>query len=211
MSDTASGRGMYSPRLAARIGRIKYQSFQAWAKANLIHAEKKPIGDRKTESIYSFYDLLLIRLIVRLKAEGARPREIRAALDTIDMLYEREPHAWRKVILMFSKEANVIVVVTPDKPDWNPLAASRGPQKLAVVFFPDLTKELQDELAPPDKFPHVEIDPEILGGVPVIKGTRISTRAVATCAVEDVRKAYPKLTEEQIKNAQDYEKFLTAA
>jgi uncharacterized protein (DUF433 family) len=98
----------------------------------------------------------------------------------------------------------------PDKPEGNPVAAARGPQKMAVVFFPDLINELKEELLPADRFPYIEIDPEVPGGAPVIKGTRIATRAVASIreSGENPKEAYPDLNDRQIANAEAYEEFL---
>lgn len=210
MADNGFGVGLYSPRVAAKVARIKYQSFQAWAKANLIHAAQKPIGRTRAESIYSFYDLLLIRLIVRLKQQGAKPRHIKTALDTIELMSNGEPHAWLQATILYDIEAHVIVVFLPNRQDWNPTAASKGTQKMAIVFFPELVRELKDQLVPQDLFRHIEIDPEVLGGAPVIKGTRISTRAVVSVIESGAspRKAYPSLTDEQIADADAYEKFL---
>ena len=84
---------------------------------------------------------------------------------------------------------------------------------MEVVFFPELIQELKDGLVPPSQFPYVEVDNEVLGGMPVIKGTRISTRAVASVKESggDPREAYPDLTREQVENAEAYEEFLVAA
>lgn len=210
MADNGFGVGLYSPRVAAKVARIKYQSFQAWAKANLIHAAQKPIGRTRAESIYSFYDLLLIRLIVRLKKQGARPKQVKAALHTIELMSSGEPNAWLQATILYDVEARVVAAILPNRPDWNPIAASKGPQKMAVIFFPELIRELKDELVPQDRFPHIEIDPEVLGGAPVIRGTRISTRAVVSVIESgaEPRRAYPSLTDEQVIDAEAYEKFL---
>ncbi|MHB1416440.1 MAG: DUF433 domain-containing protein [Chloroflexota bacterium] len=210
MGDEGSGPGFYSPRMAARVARVRYQSFQAWAKANLLHAKKIVIGDR-SENIYTFRDLLLIRLIVRLRAAGARPKAIKVALETIALMSDGDRDAWMRATMVVN--AGVVVAFLPDKPEWNPIAASRGPQKLAAVFFPELIQQLRDELVPPDRFPYVEINPNILGGAPVIRGTRISTQAIISVRESgvDPREAYPDLTEEQIENAEAYEEFLGAA
>jgi uncharacterized protein (DUF433 family) len=84
---------------------------------------------------------------------------------------------------------------------------------MAVVFFPDLIEELKAELVPPELSAYIEVNPEILGGAPVVKGTRISTRAVVSVkeSGEDPHEAYSELTEEQIKNAEAYEEFPAAA
>ena len=212
MATVGFGVGLYSPRVAARVARIKYQNFQAWAKASLLHGKKFPIGKRG-ESTYTYHDLLLIRLIVRLKEQGARPKQIKVALDTIEVVSDGDPNAWLRATILFHIESHVVAAVLAEKREWNPLAASRGSQKMAVIFFPELIQQLRDELVPPDQFPRVEVDPEVLGGAPVIKGTRISTRAIVSVkeSGQDPREAYPSLTDDDVSNAQSYEEFLKAA
>ncbi len=206
------GVGLYSPKVAARVARIKYQSFQAWAKAGLLRGTRIPIGKRG-ESTYTYYDLLLIRLIVRLKEQGTRPKQIKTALNTIELVSGGDPSAWLKAIILFDLESRVVVAVLPEDREWNPIAASKGPQKMAVIFFPELIQQLRDELVPPDQFPRVEVDPEVLGGAPVVKGTRISTRAIVSVkeSGQDPREAYPNLSEDDVLNAEAYEEFLKAA
>jgi len=210
MAGNGFGVGLYSPKVAARVARIRYRSFQAWAKANLVHGSHKPVGRAKTECIYSFNDLLLIRLIVRLKAQGAKPKQIKTALNTVELASNAEPHAWLQSTILYDAGAQVVVAILPGTPKWNPVAASKGPQTMAVIFFPELVKELKDELVPQARFPHIEIDPEVLGGAPVIKGTRISTRAIVSVIESGAkpRQAYPNLTDKQVTDAQAYEMFL---
>lgn len=200
-------KGIYPPKIAAKVARIRYQNFQAWAKANLLHPTFQIQWDKKTESIYSYYDLLLIRLIKRLRDKGFRTKVIKATLDTISTMSEGDPLAWTRSTIIVN--ANMIVVYLSDKPEWNPVAASRGPQKLEVIFFPELIVELGKELIP-DRFRYIEINPTILGGAPVIKGTRIATSIVYNLSKEtiDIKEAYPQLKQDQIEEAISYEEFL---
>lgn len=207
---TEFGVGLYSPKVAARIARVKPQQFQAWARGNLVHGERFKFG-KKTERVYSYNDLLLIRLIVRLRDKGLRYQKINKALDTIRLMSGGDPKAWLKATIYV--DANLIVALLADRHEWNPMAVSQGPHKMAVVFFPELVKELETELVPPARFPHVEVNPEVLGGAPVVKGTRIPTRAIALVkeSGEDPRVAYPSLTKDQVEEAVAYERFLQAA
>ena len=210
---TRPAAGMYSARMASRIARVRPQNFQAWIKANLLRPHRASIGNQY-ENIYSYDDLLLIRLIVRLKEEGAAPKAIRVALDTIAYMNDGDRSGWKRARLLVSD--GFVMAVLPDSPrsEWNPVAASEGPQKIAEVFFPELIEELRNELVPSDKFKHIEIDPEILGGAPVIRGTRISTRAVMSVLESggNPREAYPSLSDEQIAEVEDYEtSYLQAA
>ena len=207
--DTALG--MYSARIAARVARVRPQTFQAWIKADLIRPQKFASGKR-SENTYTYDDLLLMRLIVRLKEQGAKTKSIRAALDTVEYMCEGNRTAWKQVEMSVSSD--LVVVIIPGVPDWNPIAASEGPQKIATVFFPELIAELENELVPPDRFKYIEVDPEVLGGAPTVKGTRISTRAVMSAVESEVdpKEVYPSLTDEQIQEVKDYEQsFLQVA
>jgi uncharacterized protein (DUF433 family) len=211
MMDSAAshfGRGLYSPKVASHIAKIKYQNFQAWSKANLLHPIFKISKGKRLENVYTYYDLLLIRLIKRLRDRKFSTKTIKTALDAIYALSGKDPYAWaRSTIVVYNK---IIVVKIPDKPDW-PIAASKGTQKVEVVYFPELIEELENELVPP-QFQYVEVDPNIMGGTPVIRGTRIPTKIIHELVQENVNpsEAYPDLTEDQIKNANDYEEFLVA-
>lgn len=203
------GTGLYSPRVAARVAKIRYQNFQAWAKANLVHPAFQIQIGRRAEGVYSYYDLLLIRLIRRLREKGFSTKTIRKALDVISSMSGGDPYAWTKATICV--DVDLIVALLAGRPEWCPVAASKGPQKMEVVFFPELIEELKRELVP-ERFRYVEIDPEVLGGSPVVRGTRIPTSVVRLIEEEgeDPKEAYPDLTDEQINDARAYEAFLVA-
>ena len=55
-------------------------------------------------------------------------------------------------------------------------------------------------------FPHIGANPEILGGKPCIKGTRISVEFIleliaSGASVQDILKAYPHLSKEGVQQA----------
>jgi len=208
MEQNHFGQGLYSPNIAAHIAQIRYQNFQAWAKANLLHPIFKIRKGTRLENIYTYYDLLLIRLIKRLRDRNFSTKTIRGALDAIYMLTGNDPYGWTKCTIVVSDR--VIAVRVPDKPEW-PIAANRGTQKMEVIFFPELIEELEKELIPPH-FRYVEINPEILGGTPVIRGTRIPTNIIRDMIEEKVNPldAYPDLTKEQVEDANKYEEYLVA-
>ena len=59
----------------------------------------------------------------------------------------------------------------------------------------------------------IEVNPEIAGGKPVIKGTRITVKLILELlangwSIEDIKEEYD-LTEEQIKAAIKYAEYLT--
>ena len=201
---------MYSAKIAARVARVRPQTFQAWQKANLLRPTKSSHGGR-VENTYTYDDLLLMRVIVRLTEQGIKPKAIRTALDTIEQVSSGDRRAWKLVSIYVHQ--GIIVVVFPNNEFWNPVAASKGPQKMAAVFFPELMEELKRELVP-DRFRHIDLDPEVLGGAPTVKGTRISTSAIASVLESglDPKAVYPSLNDDQIREVDDYERsFLRAA
>ena len=201
---------MYSAKTAARVARVRPQTFQAWQKANLLRPTKFDYGGR-VENTYTYDDLLLMRVIVRLKEQGIKPKAIRTALETIEQMSDGNRLA-RKLVSMYVHQG-LIVVVLPNNELWNPVAAPKGPQKMAAVFFPELMEELKRELVP-ERFRHIDLDPEVLGGAPTVKGTRISTLAVASVLESgiDPKVVYPSLNDDQIREVDDYERlFLRAA
>ncbi len=206
-------RGMYSARMAARVARIPSQRFQAWMKSKLLRPYRFEYGKR-VENTYTYDDLLLIRLIARLQDQGATAKSIRVALDTIEYMSNGDKRAWQKVTMLVSEGIVAVIFPGEEWADWNPIAASRGSQKMATAFFPDLVRELQNELVPPDRFKYIDVDPDVLGGSPIVKGTRISTRAVMSVLESegDPTEVYPGLTAEQVAEAYDYERsYLRAA
>lgn len=209
LAQTGFGQGLYSPRVAAHIAQIRYQNFQAWSKANLLHPVFQIPKGKRYENVYTYYDLLLLRLIKRLRDKQFKPKTIKKALDTIYMMSGKDPHAWTKATIVV--DVDIIVAMLPDKPDWNPIAASKGEQKLEIIFFPELMEELKRELVP-NRFRYVEINPEILGGIPVVKGTRIPTNIVFELIKEQVDplEVYPTLTTAEIDDANHYEEYLVA-
>ena len=57
--------------------------------------------------------------------------------------------------------------------------------------------------------PHIEIDPRVCNGKPVIAGTRIPVTVIldqmaAGCSREDLKRKYPGITDEQIAAVLQY-------
>lgn len=49
-----------------------------------------------------------------------------------------------------------------------------------------------------DDYPLLSIDKAIMQGLPCVKGTRITTKLIAEEAIKGAKRAYPKLSKEQI-------------
>ena len=204
------GAGLYSPGDIVRIAKVRPQVFQAWIKAGLLNPTVRIAAGKRAQNVYSYRDLLLIRLIVRLREKGFPVGKIKPALDNIVAAAGGDPCAWLESSIYADKD--LIAAILPGSPAGAPFSASQGPQTLAVALFPELVEELERDLVP-KRFQQVKIDPEILAGAPVLAGTRVPTQAVLLTrrSGQDPREAYPVLTEEQVEAAIAYEEFLEQA
>jgi uncharacterized protein (DUF433 family) len=204
------GAGLYSPGDIVRIAKVRPQVFQAWIKAGLLIPTVRITAGKRAQNVYSYRDLLLIRLIVRLREKGFPVGKIKRALDNIVAAAGGDPGAWLESSIYADKD--LIAAILPGSPAGAPFSASQGPQTLAVALFPELVEELERDLVP-KRFQQVKIDPEILAGAPVLAGTRVPTQAVLLTrrSGQDPREAYPSLTEEQVEAAIAYEEFLEQA
>jgi uncharacterized protein (DUF433 family) len=204
------GAGLYSPGDIVRIAKVRPQVFQAWIKAGLLIPTVRITAGKRAQNVYSYRDLLLIRLIVRLREKGFPVGKIKRALDNIVAAAGGDPGAWLESSIYADKD--LIAAILPGSPAGAPFSASQGPQTLAVALFPELVEELERDLVP-KRFQQVKIDPEILAGAPVLAGTRVPTQAVLLTrrSGQDPREAYPALTEEQVEAAIAYEEFLEQA
>ena len=205
------GAGLYSPRDIVRMAKVRPQVFQAWIKAGLLNPTVRIAAGKRSQNVYSYRDLLLIRLIVRLREKGFPVGKIKPALDNIVAAAGGDPGAWLDASIYADKDL-IAAILPGGGPAGAPFSASQGSQTLAVALFPELVEELERDLVP-KRFRQVKIDPEILAGAPVLAGTRVPTQAVLLTmrSGQDPREAYPALTEEQVEAAIAYEEFLEQA
>ena len=204
------GAGLYSPSDIVRIAKVRPQVFQAWIKAGLLNPPVTLHAGGKSHNVYTYRDLLLIRLIVRLREKGFPVGKIKQALDNIVAAAGGDPGAWLQATIYADKD--LIAAILPGTTAGAPFSASQGAQTLAVALLPELLEELERDLVP-KRFRLVRIDPEVLAGAPVVAGTRVPTQAVLLTrrSGQDPREAYPALSNEQVEAAIAYEEFLEQA
>jgi len=91
-------------------------------------------------------------------------------------------------------------------------------QRVIETLFGDLFEELReiDEeasiIVPPQFRKYVQVKPEIMGGEPVIRDTRIPTATVlallAKHDIDELKKLYRRIPPEKIEKAIQYERYL---
>lgn len=211
----ALGEGIYTVRQVARIlrpqgatvNKIKY-----WLNKGLL-GEPIRWGSRGKPHLLSFEQLLKVRTIQQLRNSGFPLQRITPAIRKLssyvfDHLFGEE---WYELTFFHSGKSGVGVM------------DSRGAAievETGQWIMPEALEELSEFLRKTREdwvrrevdivgFPRLASNARILGGAPIIRGTRIETSFVAymvdSLGADDVLELYPRLDEEALEQAADFE------
>lgn len=209
-------QGFYSARQVSRLVGIPLSTLYEWRRSGVVRPSLQLLSDGEAvDEGYSYADLTLMRI---LRALRERQLDFDSAAKALHHLYERlgpPDQGWanERVYVVGNR-------VYADRPDeWEATDASALGQKVATVLFGDLFEELRELeegasiLVPVQFRRYVEINPEVMGGEPVVKGTRIPTSVLAALlpkykTVTRLARLYEPLPEEAIQKAIEYERHL---
>jgi len=208
-------QGFYSTSQVSRLARIPVSTIYEWRRRGIIRPSLELVeGGLLADEGYSYSDLTLVRII---KALRDRHLDFDSAANALRHLYARlgpPDRGWanEKVYVI----GNRIYVDRPD--EWQVTDATEFGQKVIEMFFGDLFEELRegDEeasiIVPPQYRNYVQVNPGIMGGQPVVRGTRLpTTTLVALLADHDIselKKLYRRIPPEKIEKAIEYERYL---
>lgn len=207
--------GLYTTAQVSRLARIPISTLYEWRRRGIIRPSLELIrAGMVADEGYSYSDLTLVRII---KALRDRHLDFDSAARAIYHLYERlgpPDRGWanEKVYVV----GNRIYVDRRDV--WEVTDATKLGQKVMEVLFGDLFEELREGdaeasiIVPPQFRRYVQVKPDIMGGEPVVRNTRIPTATlVALLAKHDIaelKKLYRRIPPESIEKAIDYERYL---
>lgn len=106
--DTAGG---YKGTVAARAAGISYRQLDYWARTRLVEPTVRGAAGSGTQRLYSFRDILVLKLVKRLLDTGISLQQIRTA---IEQLHASGVSDLAEVTLM-SDGASVYLCVSPDE------------------------------------------------------------------------------------------------
>ena len=174
-----------------------------------------PEGKRSGRYLYSWADVVALRSIVYLRSEKSLPR-IRRAVATLRQLEADEWTHLGRYTLISTKRT--ILVRTP-KGQLLDLGEQPG-TILAEVLMGDVLAPFETRtgrVVPALKRPrpYITVDPGVLGGYPVMAGTRVPFDAVAALAEDnlepaEIRAIYPSVEREAIRDAMDFAQQVAA-
>jgi uncharacterized protein (DUF433 family) len=211
----SESKGFYSTAQVSRLARIPVSTLYEWRRRKIIRPSLELVEDGLVaDEGYSYSDLTLVRI---LKALRDKHLDFDSAANALRHLYERlgpPDRGWvnEKIYII----GNHIYVDKPD--EWQITDATELGQKVMEVLFGDLFEELRegDEeasiIVPPEFRKYIQVRPEVMGGEPVIRDTRIPTATIVALLVNhdisELKKLYRRIPPEKIDKAVEYEHYL---
>jgi uncharacterized protein (DUF433 family) len=175
-----------------------------------------PEGKRSGRYLYSWADIVALRSIVYLRSEKSLPR-IRRAVSTLRRLESDDwSHLARYTLISTPRS---ILVRTPKGQLLD--VGERPGTILEEVLMRDVLEPFETStgrVVPALKRPrpYITVDPGVLGGYPVLAGTRVPFDAVAALAHDDlapeeISAIYPSVEQEGIEDALAFARQVAAA
>ena len=210
--------GFYTARDVARLAQIPPRTLYEWQQRKIIKPSLELEGDDgKTIQRYTYADLVLIRILRALREDKI---DFTSAAIAIDHLFARlgpPSRGWADAHVYFRGKR--IYAWKPD--DWDVTEATAMGQKVETRAFGDVFPKLRRieegiSIVVPEKYwGHVDIDPRVKDGQPVVHGTRIPTSALADLArrlwsPNRIAQAYG-IAVETVGQVLDYERRLEMA
>jgi uncharacterized protein (DUF433 family) len=216
---SSNWKGFYSTPQVSRLARVPLRTLYDWKSRGII----KPsilVMDKDTVLLdgYSYADLTIIKILRALREDQIDLSSAGTALRHLRERLGPPSHGWA--------DAHVYLVdnrIYAEKQDeWETTAATQFGQKVETRLFGDLFTELLEQeeegsiLIPADFRSFVEINPDVMGGQPVIRGTRIPTSIMAMLknqgkSIRELTRLYNPISAKVIEKAIEYESFLDKA
>jgi uncharacterized protein (DUF433 family) len=208
-------RGFYSVQAVSRLTTIPVRTLNEWRQRGIITPSVEMLEEgRSVAEGYSYADLTIIRLIRAFRDDRI---DFASAGRALAHLYDRfgpPNQGWADARIYFVGDQ--IFAERPE--EWMTEATHLGQGTMPELFgemFPELRllEAGADILVPEEYRAFVEISPEVMGGTPVIRGSRIPTSLLVALrqkgkSVSAISKAYPYTPLRLIKGALAYEDYL---
>lgn len=213
MSET---QALYSTSQVSRLARIPISTLYDWKKRGILRPSLYlQEGQQVAFEGYSYADLTLARII---KALRDKHLDFDSASNALSHMYQRlgpPNRGWanEKVYVL----DNRIYVDRPDQ--WAVTDATHLGQKVMETCFGELFDELRemDEeasiIVPPQFRKYIQVNPNVMGGEPVIRDTRVPTATIVALfseygSIQKLAKLYRRIPEIKIEKAIEYERYL---
>ena len=210
--------GFYTSAEASRVAQVPLWTVHFWRRSGIVIPSVEWIDEREKIHIgHTFETVVFLRLIRLL-----REKEITlfTSVKAVKLLRERfgpPSKKWADVKIWVDQKD---VYVYDSRDGWDSTVVTKDHQKLAEFLFGEEFVQLKDRadalLIPEQFLEHVEIDPSIQNGLPIILGTSVLTSLVHKLRLQgyeypDIREMYSFIPNNKIIGAEEYETFLDKA
>ncbi|GHH77715.1 MerR family transcriptional regulator [Promicromonospora soli] len=162
----------YRGTTACHIAGITYRQLDYWARTGLVEPSIKPATGSGTHRLYSFRDILVLKVVKRLLDTGVSLQQIRTA---VTALRERGVDDLAQITLM-SDGASVYECTSPDEV----VDLVAGGQGVFGIAVGRVWREIEGTLA---QMPTETLDQGEPGDVPAVEGDELAQRRAARSAV----------------------------
>ncbi len=219
MVSTDSWSGVYTVGEVARLAQIPLSTLYEWQRRRIISPSiELEDDDGKAVRGYSYADLTVIRILRALREGDLNFTSAGLALMHLYGRLGPPSQGWADAKVWV--RGNRIFAFQPD--DWDVTEATTGGQRIETGVFGDYFDELRgleegESIVIPVSFREfVHIDPRVMHGEPIIRGTRLPTRLIrklnqAGQSIAALARTYRMASRRAIEAAIEYEKALDMA
>lgn len=207
-------QGFYSTTQVSRLAGIPKRTLYAWKTKGIIAPSVQIIGAAGVkEEGYSYADLAIIKLMRGLRDRQLNLRSVAVALRHLfDRFGPPSGPQWQNAHVYLTGK-----VVDAQKPDnWGVTVATMGGQKRMEVIVGELFEEEAALLVPRSFADYVEIDPNVMEGMPVVRNTRIPTSVLAMmddqgASLDELEDLYAPTPRDFLRMGVEFERTLDKA
>ncbi len=151
-----SALGFRSPQVCKIVG-ITYRQLDYWDRTGLLGPSLQEATGSGTQRLYTFQDIVTLRVVKRLKDAGTSLHKIRSAFEQLEVEVGEE---WRERDITLLSDGTTIYAATSPEEVIDLLAKGQGVFGIAVLFFHDAAKAEIYKLFP-DQYGLTSADPRI--------------------------------------------------
>ena len=211
-------QGFYSVSQVSRLARIPRGTLHSWKTRGIFQPSVQIlVNGEVVDEGYSYADLTIVRLSRAIRDKKLNMRSVCIALRHLIERFGSPDTGWQGVHVYIAN--NHVYAERPDQ--WEVTAADKGGQKVEPKMFDDVFDILRnmdeggDVLIPSGYSESITIDPNVMGGVPVVRNTRIPTTILAAkyhkgATIDRLVELYEPVSRESIERAIEYEEFLNS-
>ena len=215
----AQWQGFYSTAQVSRLARVPVSTLYDWkAKGIVVPSVAIQRPGLVADYGYSYANLTVIRLMRAIRDRKLQLRSVSIALHHLFERFGPPSEGWADAQVFFI--GRHVFAERRELDEWGTTTAEQYGQKVETRLFGDLFHELREMaeggsiLVPKDYASAVEIDPNIMNGEPVVRGTRIATSVIFMKyakgkPIGELARLF-ELAQDLVEKVIDYEHFLSA-